>query len=61
LAKAEIVSLLQGAVPAARVAAIVKERGIKFTPTADDLKEIRDAGGDDELIQAIQQAAPPVH
>lgn len=61
LAKAEVISLLQGAVPAARVAGIVKERGIKFTPTPDDLKEIRDAGGDDDLIQAIQQAAPPVH
>jgi hypothetical protein len=57
LAKAEIISLLQGAVPATRVAGIVKERGIKFAPTADDLKEIRDAGGDDDLIQAIQQAA----
>jgi hypothetical protein len=59
LDKAEIISLLQGAVPASRVAEIVRERGIKFTPTADDLNEIRTAGGSDELIQAIQQAAPP--
>ena len=59
LDKAEIISLLQGAVPASRVAGIVQERGIKFTPTADDLNEIRAAGGSDELIQAIQQAAPP--
>jgi len=59
LAKAEIISLLQGAVPASRVAGIVNERGIKFTPTADDLNEIRAAGGSEELIQAIQQAAPP--
>jgi hypothetical protein len=59
LDKAEIISLLQGAVPASRVAGIVQERGIKFIPTADDLNEIRAAGGSDELIQAIQQAASP--
>ena len=57
--KAEIISLLQGAVPASRVAGIVKERGIKFNPAADDLNEIRAAGGDEDLIQAIQLAAPP--
>jgi hypothetical protein len=57
LDKAEIISLLAGAVPSPRVAEIVKERGIKFSPTADDLNEIRAAGGTDELIQAIQKAA----
>jgi hypothetical protein len=59
LDKAEIISLLQGDVPASRVAGIVKERGVKFNPTADDLNEIRAVGGSDELIQALQQAAPP--
>jgi hypothetical protein len=59
LDKAEIISLLLGAVPASRVAEIVKERGIKFAPTTDDLNEIRAAGGSDELVQAIQQAAAP--
>jgi hypothetical protein len=58
LGKADIISLLQGAVPASRVAAIVQDRTVKFTPTADDLNDIRAAGGSDELIQAIQQAAP---
>jgi len=58
LDKADIISLLAGAVPSPRVAEIVKERGIKFSPTADDLNEIRAAGGTDELIQAIQKAAP---
>jgi hypothetical protein len=58
LDKAEIISLLAGAVPSPRVAEIVKERGIKFSPTADDLNEIRAAGGTDELLQAIQKAAP---
>jgi hypothetical protein len=59
LGKAEIVSLLQGDVPSARVAALVKERGIKFVPTQDDLKEIRGAGGGDDLIDAINQAPAP--
>jgi hypothetical protein len=59
LDKAAIISLLTGGVPAPRVAEIVKERSVKFTPTAGDLNDIRTAGGGDDLIQAIQQAAPP--
>jgi hypothetical protein len=59
LAKSDIISLLVGAVPVSRVVEIVKDRGIKFKPTADDLNEIRAAGGSDELIQALQDAAPP--
>jgi hypothetical protein len=58
LEKAEIISLLVGGVPAERVAQIVKDRGVKFVPTADDLSVIRAAGGTDELIEAIQKAAP---
>lgn len=57
LSKAEILGLLQGDVPSARVAELVKDRGIKFTPTPDDLKEIRSAGGLDDLIDAINQAS----
>jgi hypothetical protein len=60
LSKQEIVSLLQGEVPNARIEDLIKERGIKFSPTADDLNDIRRAGGNEELIQAIQQAAPPM-
>ncbi len=59
LGKAEILSLLQGDVPSARVAALVKERGLKFAPTQDDLKEIRAAGGADDLIDAINQLPAP--
>jgi hypothetical protein len=58
LGKAEILSLLHGDVPSGRVAELVKQRGLKFVPTPDDLKEIRDAGGGDDLIDAINQAAP---
>ena len=57
LGKDEIVSLLQGSVTSSRLAELVKDRGIKFTPTTEDLKDIRNAGGGDDLIQAIQQAA----
>jgi hypothetical protein len=59
LDKATVISLLQGGVPASRVVEIVKERSVKFTPTTGDLNDIRTAGGGDELIQAIQEAAPP--
>ena len=59
LGKAEIISLLKGDVPSARVAVLVRERGMKFVPTQDDLKEIRGAGGGDDLIDAINQASGP--
>jgi hypothetical protein len=51
--------LLQGGVSIERLVEIVKDRGVKFSPTADDLKDIRAEGGNDELIGAIQQAAAP--
>ncbi len=57
LDKQDIISLLQGGVPNARIAEIIKDRGIKFSPTADDLNDIRAEGGNDDLIQAIQQTA----
>jgi hypothetical protein len=56
LDKAEIISLLQGGVPPARITDLVRQRGVKFSPSAGDLKAIRTAGGTDELIQAIQAA-----
>jgi len=55
----QIISLLQGDVPSARIQKLVKDRGIQFTPTTDDLNEIRHAGGTAELIHAIQRAASP--
>jgi hypothetical protein len=58
LSKAEILSLLRGEVPSARVTDLVKERGIKFVPTPDDVREVRDAGGGDDLIDALNQASP---
>jgi hypothetical protein len=57
LGKDEIVSLLQGGVPDSHVTELVKDRGIKFTPTSADVNDIRAAGGGEDLIQAVQQAA----
>jgi serine/threonine protein kinase len=57
ITKQEIIELLQGQVASSQVASLVKDRGINFSPTTDDLNEIRLSGGDDGLIQAIQQAA----
>jgi hypothetical protein len=59
LAKADILRLLNGDVPSARVANLVKERGIKFAPTQDDINEIRAAGGGDDLIDALKQSGTP--
>jgi hypothetical protein len=57
LGKDEIISLLQGGVPDSHVTELVKDRGIKFVPTSADVNDIRAAGGGEDLIQAVQQAA----
>jgi hypothetical protein len=56
LTKAEILGLLQGGVPSARVASLVEQRGIGFAPTDHDLQEIRAAGGGDDLINGLRKA-----
>jgi hypothetical protein len=55
----EPLQIKPGNTPNARIEDLIRERGIKFAPTADDLNEIRQTGGNEELIQAIQQAASP--
>jgi hypothetical protein len=57
LSKADITDLLSGDVASARVAELVKQYGIKFSPTEDDIKEIRAVGGEDDLVLAIEHAA----
>jgi hypothetical protein len=57
LDRQEIITLLQGGVPAGHIADLIRERGLKFSPSADDLEAIRAAGGTDEVIEAIQKAA----
>jgi hypothetical protein len=58
LDKQNIVGLLQGGVSSARIEDLIRQRGVKFSPSKGDLNEIRSAGGTNDLIQAIQQAAP---
>ncbi|MBZ5515419.1 MAG: hypothetical protein LAN62_11400 [Acidobacteriia bacterium] len=57
LAKSEIIDLLGSYVPSARVAELVRQYGLKFSPTEDDIQDIRKAGGDDGLIDAIRDVA----
>jgi hypothetical protein len=57
LSKSDIIDLLKGEVTSARVVALVKERNINFTPTDDDYKEIRAAGGGDDLINVLKAEA----
>ncbi len=62
LTKAEILDLLNNYVSSARVAALVRERGIKFQPKPADLDEITAAGGAEDLLEAVKtagQAANP--
>jgi hypothetical protein len=55
----DILDLLRNFVPSDRVADLVKQFGLKFTPTEDDLNMIREAGGAAALIDALQQAETP--
>jgi hypothetical protein len=56
LSQGEVFNLLAGQVPSQRVAMLVQERGIDFEPTENLLKEVRLAGGEDELISALKAA-----
>jgi hypothetical protein len=57
LGKEDILDLLKNFVPSSRVAELVKRYGLKFAPTDDDLNDIHNAGGEDNLIGAIRDAA----
>ena len=57
LRQVQILALLAGEVPAHRVAMLVEERGIDFDAKKGDFfLEVSLAGGDDELIRAIENA-----
>ena len=58
LAKQDVIDLLTGDVPSADVAKVAREAGISFQVTASVEKEIRDAGGTDDLIRALRTLAP---
>ena len=54
LTKEDIVDTLKGGTPAKTMTEIVKKRGVNFDVNADTEQEIRKAGGDTDLIQAIE-------
>lgn len=56
LGKQDILDLLKNYVPSARVADLVKQYGLKFAPTDDDLNDIHNAGGDNDLLGAVRDA-----
>ena len=58
LAKEDVLELLTGDVPPERVAGIVRERGVSFKLDQAAEDQIRQAGGNDELLKAIRELAP---
>lgn len=58
LSKNEIVTMLQGGIPSARVEQFVEARGVTFALTPDITGEIKSAGGDRSLIGAITEKGP---
>lgn len=55
LSKAEIVTMLQGGIPAARVEQFVEKRGVSFQVTPEIAREITSAGGNRSLVGAITE------
>jgi hypothetical protein len=58
LTKEDVLELLTGDVPPERVAAIVRERGVSFTLTRTAEGQIRQPGGNEELLKAIRELEP---
>jgi hypothetical protein len=58
LTKQDVIDLLTGDVPSDQVAQEARKAGISFQVTASVEKEIRDAGGSDNLIHVLQTLAP---
>jgi hypothetical protein len=58
LTKGEVLELLNGAVPSARVAEIARERGIAFVMTRATENQIREAGGSPDLLKVLRELAP---
>ena len=56
LDQVQVITLLAGQIPSHRVAMLVKEHGIGFEPTDEYLQQVRLAGGEDELISALESA-----
>jgi WD40 repeat protein len=60
LSENDLVILLRGQVSPKRIVTLVRERGISFSPTDDDLQALRALGADDALVTLITpKRAPP--
>ncbi len=59
LNKIQVVGLVAGGVASERVVMLVKQRGIAFKPTADYLRQLRRAGAEEVLLQALRAAQTP--
>jgi hypothetical protein len=57
LSEQDVIELLQGGVPSARVGELVDERGINFDFTAAIEQKVRDAGGADDAVAALRRAS----
>lgn len=53
LTESDLLTLLAGGVYCSRVATLVRERGIAFSPTKRDLEQLQHAGANEELQRAI--------
>lgn len=58
LSKQDVMDLLTGDVPSSQVALEARKAGISFPVTASAEKEIRAAGGTDDLIRVLRSLAP---
>src|SRR5208283_2856505 len=58
LTKQDVIDLLTGDVPSDQVVQVARKSGISFQVTASVAKEIRDAGGTDDLIRVLRSLSP---
>ncbi len=58
LTKQDVIDLLTGDVPSDQVAVEARKAGISFQVTPDVEKDIRDAGGTEDLIRTLRTLAP---
>ncbi len=57
LSKDDVTLLLLGSTPAAKLVQLVEQRGINFQMDADLAKKFRDQGANDDIINALKDAA----
>jgi len=58
LSKDEVLEMLKGSVPSRVVADVIRQYGIGFRPTASVVAELRKAGADDTVVEALKKFVP---